>query len=215
MRRFAARYRPDAGSALELGCGTGTNLAALAALGRLTGIDASTEMLAIAREKAPGARLVEADMTAFELGERFDVAFCVFDTLNHVPTFAGWRELFACVHRHLAPGGLFVFDVNTLAKLRGIATFAPWWSPAPGGWVIQSVDPPDAAGLARWNVWIVERLAGGGLSGVHEPIGELGVELERIEGELEPRFELLEREDESGVPPSARSERVLYAWRSR
>ena len=43
-------------------------------------------------------------MTAFTLPARFDVVICMFDTLNHVPSFDGWLSLFSCVHEHLAPG---------------------------------------------------------------------------------------------------------------
>ncbi len=212
VRSYIERHRPDAVSLLELGCGSGTILEGLGAVGRLTGIDRSPQMLAIAREKVPAARLIEADITTFDLGERFDVVVCIFDTLNHITTFAGWRALFGHAHAHLEPGGLLIFDVNTAEKLRALAAFPPWWSRARGAWVIQNVDPP-RDGLSIWNVWIVERLADGRLAGQHERIGELGVELERIEAALADRFELLEREDEAGRAPDASSERVHYAWR--
>ena len=57
-----ARYRPDAASLLELGCGTGSILARLTTGAALTGLDRSPEMLAVCASKVPGARLVEADM---------------------------------------------------------------------------------------------------------------------------------------------------------
>ena len=211
--RFVETYNPKASSVLELGCGSGTILAGLGRFATLSGVDISPEMLAIARDKAPSAQLIEGDITDFELGERFDVVICVFDTLNHITSFDGWRALFACAHRHLEPGGLFVFDVNTAAKLHGLATYPPWWTQAPGGWVIQNVDPP-RGGVSRWNVWIVERLPDGSLAGQHERIGELAVALPAIEVALQPAFELLEIEDETGHEPDARSERVHFALRA-
>lgn len=189
-------------------------MAGLGGLGALTGIDRSPEMLAIAREKVPGARLIEADITSFDLGERFDVVVCIFDTLNHITTFEGWKGLFARTRAHLTAGGLFVFDVNTTAKLRAIAGIPPWWSEAPGADVIMNVDPP-VEGIAIWNVWVVERLPDGALAGHHERIGELGVELPQIEAALAADFELLAVEDETGYAPDAHSERVHYAWRAR
>lgn len=208
------RHHRGRGSILELGCGTGTILAGLGGLGARTGIDSSPEMLAIAREKVPGARLIEGDITSFDLGESFDVVVCIFDTLNHITTFEGWKALFARTRAHLTAGGLFVFDVNTTAKLRAIAGYPPWWSELPGADVIMNVDPP-VEGISIWNVWIVERLPDGTLAGHHERIGELGVELERIEAALAADFELLAVEDETGYAPDARSERVHYAWRAR
>lgn len=189
-------------------------LEGLGQLGELTGIDRSPEMLAIARRKVPGARLVEADITAFDLGERFDLVICVFDTLNHITSFDGWRALFNRAHMHLEPSGVFIFDVNTRAKLRGLADYGPWFDDVGDVTVAQSVDPP-VAGVSRWNVWIVEPTADGGYAGHHEPIGELAVELADLEAALAPAFELLEALDESADAPSAHSERVHYAWRRR
>ena len=209
---FVERYHWGRGSILELGCGTGTILAGLGSIGPLTGIDRSPEMLAIAREKVPSARLIEDDITTFALGETFDVVLCVFDTLNHITTFEGWTSLFDRARTHLAPDGLFIFDVNTLTKLRAMAEFPPWWSQAADASVIQSVDAP-LAGLSNWNVWIVERLADGGYAGLHERIGELGVELAQIEAALEGDFVLLEAHDELRGPPAGYSKRVHYAWR--
>ncbi len=125
VRDYITRFHPAAGSLLELGCGTGAMLAGLAPDLAVTGVDQSPEMLAVAASAVPAARLVEADMTAFSLGTRFDVAICVFDTLNHVPRLAGWRAVFDRVHEHLADDGLFVFDVNTTGRLRRL-----WQGPA-------------------------------------------------------------------------------------
>jgi SAM-dependent methyltransferase len=206
------RHLPRAESLLELGCGTGAMLEGLREIDRLTGIDRSPQMLAIARTKLPEARLIEGDITAFELAERFDVVICVFDTLNHITSFAGWKALFERAHAHLAPGGLFIFDVNTVAKLRGLAAYGPWFDEVGGVTVAQSVDPP-VDGVSRWNVWIVEPTGDGAYAGVHEPIGELAVELEQIEAALTTAFELLEARDEGGAQPSADSERVHFALR--
>ena len=75
-------------------------------------------MLATARAKVPRARFVQADMTTFDLDERFDAVICVFDTLNHLVNLRRWRALFDRAAAHLYAGGLFVFDVNTVGQLR-------------------------------------------------------------------------------------------------
>jgi SAM-dependent methyltransferase len=207
------RHNPAARTLLELGCGTGTILAGLHRFSR-TGIDRSPEMLAIAREKVPEARLIEGDIADFHLAERFDVVICVFDTLNHLPTFELWQALFACVKEHLAEGGVLIFDVNTATKIRGLAGHGPWFWQAGETTVAMNVDPPDPTGLSQWNVWLVEHHADGSYSGVHEPIGELGVELDRIDAALtEAGFSVLETLDEEGAPPDADAERVHFAAR--
>jgi SAM-dependent methyltransferase len=211
---FIEHYHPGAGSLLELGAGTGTILAGLGAYAPLTGIDRSPQMLEIARAKVPGARLIEADITAFELHERFDVVICVFDTLNHLATFRAWQALFERAHAHLTSRGLFIFDVNTLHKLRGVAAYEPWFEEVEGTTVVQSVEKP-VDGLSIWNAWIVERTEAGELAGYHEPIAELGVPLDRIAAALSGGFELLETHDETGAPPTEESERVHFALRRR
>jgi hypothetical protein len=146
--------------------------------------------------------------------ERFDVVICVFDTLNHLVTFKAWQAMFERVHTHLADGGIFIFDVNTLVKLRGVAEFAPWIDEIEGATVIQNLEPP-VDGLSVWNVWIVEHLEDGDYAFSHERIGELGVELGQIVAALAADFELLETHDDSGAPPSAASQRIHFALRKR
>lgn len=109
---------------LDLGCGTGGHALILHARGyRPTGVDASAEMIEIARAKAAtrGAPVdfVVEDMRRVALGRTFDAAVCMFAALGYV---TGTDDLIAAlraIRRHLRPGGLFVADVwNGLAVLR-------------------------------------------------------------------------------------------------
>jgi cyclopropane fatty-acyl-phospholipid synthase-like methyltransferase len=84
-----------------LACGTGSVLKHLAKHYDVCGFDLSKEMLSIARHKVPRARLLRQGMVSFCLAERFDAICCVFDSINHVLTFADWKRLFATVHQHL------------------------------------------------------------------------------------------------------------------
>jgi len=107
------------GPILELGTGTGRILISLAKAGHeVVGLDLSRAMLAVAAEnlrEAPDAagpsRLVEGDMTNFELGERFALAIIPARGFQHVVTSAGQRATLRCVHRHLAPGGHLIVDL--------------------------------------------------------------------------------------------------------
>ncbi|MFT3968237.1 MAG: methyltransferase domain-containing protein [Sphingobium sp.] len=102
-------------SVLELGCGTGRNLALVARRyphARLFGIDISAQMLKNARRNAPGATLRVGDATRLDsagvLGERqFDHVFMSY-TLSMIPD---WRGALDQGARLLAPGGrLHVVD---------------------------------------------------------------------------------------------------------
>ena len=140
---YRERHLPQADSLLELGCGSGSILAGLRLLDSLVGLDRSPQMLAIARRKVPEARFVQADMTEFELGERFDIVICVFDTLNHLVSFDAWCRLFERARAHLRDGGLFVFDVNTVGQLRRLGERPPWVREVSGS------DDHDGRRLAR------------------------------------------------------------------
>lgn len=113
------------GALLDVCCGTGRLALFFLERGwRVVGLDASEWMLAHARRHAAAhvaagrARFVRGDAAAFCLEERFDLAVSTFDSLNHL---GGEKELAGCfrsVHRALAAGGLFVFDLNTRLGLR-------------------------------------------------------------------------------------------------
>ena len=157
IQSYLSRHLPAARSLLELGCGTGALLAGLAGDLDVTGIDQSPQMLAVARATVPGAHLVRGDMTAFTLAARFDVVICMFDTLNHVPSFDGWLSLFSCVHEHLVPGGLFIFDVNTAGRLRRLNDAPPFVDEFDGNMVIMTVRSAHD-GLSLWETKIFDRL---------------------------------------------------------
>jgi SAM-dependent methyltransferase len=213
---WMSKYLPQASSLLELGCGTGSILARLASVPSLTGLDRSPAMLAVAREKVPGARLVEGDMKAFSLAETFDVVICVFDSLNHLLSFDDWQSMFDVVHEHLVDGGLFIFDVNTLGELRRLGDEPPWVYDFDEGVAIIDVSFAEdgmSDGLSLWDIRIFEH-AGDGRYDLHqEQIGELAVPLSQIKSALEGTYLLLEAIDESGEPPTDDSVKGHFCYR--
>src|SRR5438876_4557880 len=111
------KHAPRARTVLELACGTGSILKQLWTHYEVTGLDLSEEMLEIAAEKVPGVPLFRGDMTSFDLGVRFDVVLCVYDSINHLLRFDEWKAVFARAHKHLDDGGVFISDINTKRKL--------------------------------------------------------------------------------------------------
>jgi SAM-dependent methyltransferase len=212
IQSYIRQFQPGAASLLELGCGTGALLAGLAATLPVTGIDRSPEMLAIAAERVPAARLERADIAAFSLAARFDVVICMFDTLNHLPAFDSWLALFDRVHEHLTEGGLFVFDVNTAGRLRRLHDAPPYLDEFDGNVVLMTVQP---AGdwLSLWRTRIFERLQDGLFRLHDEPILELGVPLDELLAALAAQFELLSAAALDGSQVSDESDRVFFAFR--
>ncbi|ODR82034.1 hypothetical protein BG842_24995 [Haladaptatus sp. W1] len=94
---------------LDAGCGPGITTEYLLEAGaEVTGIDASSAMLAHARERAPGAAFLRCDFgepLPFE-SNRFDLVYSslAFDYV------ADWDSLFSELARVLRPAGLVVFS---------------------------------------------------------------------------------------------------------
>jgi SAM-dependent methyltransferase len=110
------RLAEGASSVLELGCGSGRVLVALAAAGLdASGIEIDRGMLEAARDRAAreGVRvtLIEADMASFELERRFDRIIVPFTGLCCLLTPERLEACLRSARAHLAPGGLFAFDV--------------------------------------------------------------------------------------------------------
>jgi SAM-dependent methyltransferase len=110
---------------LDVCCGTGQLAVHFLEHGyTVTGLDLSEHMLHYARQNAAQyvasgqARFVQGDAADFTLDDRYGLVLSTFDALNHLPDKAALRACFECVHRVLAPGGVFIFDLNTRAGLR-------------------------------------------------------------------------------------------------
>ena len=108
---------------LEVACGTGGIMSALAGRYQVSGLDISPGMLAVAREKLPeGTPLYVADMSRFQLGVKFDAIICVYHGINHLLGFPAWESFFDCAYRHLNDGGVLVFDTYTASSLKAMAS---------------------------------------------------------------------------------------------
>lgn len=105
-----------AGSALDLGCGTGMFTAALAALAargiEAVGVDPAGAMLEIARTRPGGARMtwVQADARSLDLGRRFDAVTLTGHAFQTLLTRDDRAAVLAVIGRLLNPGGRFFFD---------------------------------------------------------------------------------------------------------
>lgn len=109
------------GLLLDLGCGTGTLTRMLASEGYdMIGVDSSQEMLMEAREKTAGADILYLcqDMRAFELYGTVRAVISTCDTMNYLLTPEDFIQTVRLVNNYLDPGGLFIFDLNTLYKFR-------------------------------------------------------------------------------------------------
>jgi len=110
---------PRAQSWLDLCCGPGWLLKLASEAGFETfGVDCSRHQLRWARRNAPRAKLLCCDVRSFSLGRKMDVVTCMFDSLNYLTRKNDLLRAFRAARRHLSPGGVFVFDMNTFKGLQ-------------------------------------------------------------------------------------------------
>jgi SAM-dependent methyltransferase len=118
VRAIVERTRPGAKRLLEVACGTGSHLAHLARWYEVEGLDASAEMIAVARGKLATVPLHVADMRTFSLGRTFDAVTCLFSSIGYVRGPDELDASIATMASHLVDGGVLIVE--------------PWFTP--DGW---------------------------------------------------------------------------------
>jgi SAM-dependent methyltransferase len=180
----------------------------------VTGVDLSEEMLAIARKKLPGVRLVQSDMRTVDLGEQFDVVLCVYDSINHLTQFRDWEAVFRRAREHLSDGGVFLFDINTAHRLKSSSGAPPivQWFGDGSLMVIAIVQGP--RGAVDWEVNVFERVRDSTFRLHLEVIREVSFPTERIRAALRKRFTRIWTYDARRARPSAQSDRLHFVCRA-
>lgn len=109
------------GRLLEVACGAGKSFLPMLAQGwRVTACDFSPSMLALAKAKVGDAAELEvADMRDLPVFGEFDLVWCLDDGLNHLLTIEEVVSALRGMRANLAPEGLLLFGVNTLASYNG------------------------------------------------------------------------------------------------
>lgn len=100
---------------LDLGCGTASHSMVLSGRGYdVTGVDASFEMLKIAKQKIKKAKLkiklYEASIQSAKIKKKFDTVISMFDVMSYQNSKTSLKECFLNAKNHLQKGGVFVFD---------------------------------------------------------------------------------------------------------
>lgn len=125
LSSLLTRYGKSRGLLLDLACGTGSVSVRLAKKGyEVIGVDLSPEMLSEAQNKAYSAGqnilFLCQDMTALDLYGTVDAAVCTLDGLCHLPNEESVQAALRKVSLFMNPGGVFLFDVNSVYKHRAV-----------------------------------------------------------------------------------------------
>jgi len=213
LRELVRKNNPGAKSVLELACGTGAILRRFARDYAVTGVDLSKGMLTIARKELPNVKFLRRDITNFRLNKKFDAIICVYDSINHILDFEGWEKVFANANAHLAEGGVFIFDINTLWKLRNILTYPPEIHKLGEDYMILKVRTP-ATNMFNWNVKFFEHRTGANYRLRVENIRETSFHPEKIKKALKPYFKSVHVIDADRKSPSKLSERLYFVCKN-
>jgi SAM-dependent methyltransferase len=201
--------KPDAKNVLELGCGTGSMLKHLQHAYEVSGLDISSKMLSIARKKVPRAKLFRQSMVDFHINDRFDVVFCVFDSINHVRRFSEWKKVFANARQHLTSAGCFIFDINTQRKLERHISEPPWVHRFERNLLIIDVTALPRGG-SNWNIKVFEKVNGNRYALHEEDIVEVSFPLPQVLAALRGQYAKVRVIDPDRARPNAKSERLFF-----
>jgi SAM-dependent methyltransferase len=103
--------RVPAETLLDVGCGTGRHVREFAQRGWVaSGVDRSAEMIAIARASGGAGNFHTAGAAEFDLGCSFGVVVSLFHVASYMSGDEELLGMFRNVRRHLAGGGVFLFD---------------------------------------------------------------------------------------------------------
>jgi SAM-dependent methyltransferase len=98
---------------LDIGCGSGDPIARylISSGAKVTGVDASAELLTMCKNKFPEQRWLEADMRTLSLNQRFD-GILAWDSLFHL-AHDDQRKVFLIFRDHSASGSSLMFTTGT------------------------------------------------------------------------------------------------------
>lgn len=214
IRKKINKFHTGAKTLLELGCGTGNNILILKKYYEVSGMDISEQMLKIAVKKNPTTKFYLQDMKTFSIDKKFDVILCLYDTINHLTLFSDWKKLFNNVCLHLNKNGVFIFDINTLFKLRIISEISPFINKSGLNYLIFDVKKI-SANVFNWNIKIFENKNGNKFNLCEVNIKESSFETTKIINEARKYFLIKTIEEENGKKANAESERIYFVCQKK
>jgi SAM-dependent methyltransferase len=209
IEKAIREYLPDPQSLLELACGTGNILQHFVNQYEVSGLDISASMLEQAKKKLPGVPLYEMNMANFNLGRKFDVIVCMYDSINHLLKYEDWIMTFKCVRNHLNPGSVFIFDMNTPARLHRLSQLPGFVQMKEDVYVIMKVTKT-VKNIVNWNVKIFQKLKDNQYELAEDNIKETSFSPKTVKTDLEKLFGAVHTHTFESGP---HSERIFFVCR--
>jgi SAM-dependent methyltransferase len=122
---------------LDLCCGPGRHSRELRARGfAVTGVDLCEEHVRLARENAPGAEVVRADMREFRREGAFDGAINLYTSFGYFEDIEDDRRVAANLLASLKPGSRAVFELKGKECLARVFEPMRAWEDADGNYLV-------------------------------------------------------------------------------
>ncbi len=205
---------------LDLACGTGSISEEMSRLGYdVIGVDYSEEMLGIAIEKKFDSGLpiqyLCQDMREIDMFGTVDVTICALDSINHLANSDDVAKTFKRVSLFAEPGGLFIFDVNTLYKHQNILANNTFTYETDNVYCVWENTLSKSGDEVKMNLEFFELEENGLYSRSSDSFTESAYSVEFIDGLLiESGFEILARyADDTFSSPIDNTQRIVYVAR--
>jgi SAM-dependent methyltransferase len=193
LARITSQLGHTPASWLDVACGTGQHLAAVAdEVAEVVGVDLSESMLDVARARLGGrVDLRVADQRDLDLGRTFEVVTSLFSSVGYAQDLDELDATIAALARHVAPGGVLVVE--------------PWIDP--GDWEDGRTQVVDVEEEGRRAVRVITSRREGDVSLLEVAVvsaaaGRLTVEREEHRMLLVPRERLLDSVRAAGLEPT-------------
>ena len=206
------RYNPKAKSLLELGSGTGSILVGLSSRFEVSGIEKSPEMLKLSQLKLPKSTFLLGDMAAVSTSRKYDVIICIFDSINHLPNFGAWQEMFQNAAAHLNTGGIFIFDMITTGRVAKLAHM-PYYTQSTPSFTANMQIEARAKDSVEWTTTIEVPLGDGTIDVYEDYAVETAFGLEQVTNALKHRFAILDCFERFNATPTDDSDRIYFVCR--
>jgi len=180
-------YVDNPRSLLELACGTGNVLKHFADKYEVSGLDISSSMLEKARKKIPDVPLFQKNIADFSLDRKYDVVLCMYDSINHVLEYENWVRTFRCAANHLNPGGIFLFDMNTLERLDRLSQSLGSLQQEDDSYIAMKLTKKDK-NITNWNVKVFQRVKDNLYEMSEDNIEETSFSPQKVEEDLKTLF---------------------------
>lgn len=143
LLQWLRRQKIKPRTSMDLACGTGILCEILRSDGiQASGMDVSSGMIEIARQRNPEIPYDVADMITYRPAKRFDLVTCTGDALNHIADLADIKRIFDNVYAYTGEGGYFIFDILNENEVSGSEPFEMEFSDAVRVW-FQMTRPGD------------------------------------------------------------------------